>query len=280
MTDAPRQDPLRERVRDYYRRLGPAWDRALAGRGDLAFWEDVVRGSGGATPPRVLEVGAGAGRATGSLARCAGLLVAFDLLPEMLRRARHRLRGREEVLLVVADVREFAFRTRFELAVAANDPLAHLIPDEDRDRALRRISEHLVPEGRFVLDALWLSPARERAAATPSGLREERAAGGAGGAREDEADVGEGGGEGAGLRVREVWRCDPVTRTCRVRYRYLQGGRTVARATFAGRYWSEPELRDRLRAAGMEPVATYGDYRRGPWDPAASEHLVVEARRA
>ena len=263
MTETPRKDPLRDRVRAYYRRLGPTWDRALADRGDLGFWERVACGDDGPPARRILEVGAGAGRATVSLARCAELVVAFDLLPEMLRRARDRLRGRDEVLLVAADAREFAFGLRFDLAVGANDPFSHLISDRDRERALRRIRDHLTPDGRFVLDALWLPPDRERAAASPAGHLEESAAGD---------------GDGA-LRVREEWRCDPARRTCRVRYRYLEGDRTVARAIFVGRYWSEPELRGCLRAAGMDPVASYGDYGHGAWDASTSERLIVEARR-
>src|SRR6185295_16574314 len=169
-------------VRAYYHRVLPFFDQELAGRGDAELWAWAA-----ATPPdcRVLELGAGTGRATAFLARNAGSVVALDLAPELL----------------AADMREAAFRSRFDLVVAVDDPFVHLTRDEDRDRAFAVAARHLAPGGRFLLDAAWLSPEQRRAAALPEGLILERSGRG-------------------DLEVRETWRCDAETRVCSACFEY------------------------------------------------------------
>ena len=63
-------------VRDYYRRILPFYDLELADRGDGELWAWAA-----SAPPgcRVLELGAGTGRATAFLARTAGRVVALEL---------------------------------------------------------------------------------------------------------------------------------------------------------------------------------------------------------
>src|SRR5262245_40850416 len=154
-------------VRAYYHRVLPFLDQELADRGDAELWAWAA-----STPPdcRVLELGAGSGRATAFLARTAGRVVALDLAPELIAAARQRLASRSNVALLVADMREAAFRSRFDLVVAVDDPFVHLTRDDDRDRAFAVAARHLAPGGRFLLDAAWLSPERRRAAALPDGL--------------------------------------------------------------------------------------------------------------
>jgi ubiquinone/menaquinone biosynthesis C-methylase UbiE len=64
-------------VRDYYHRVLPFFDRELADRGDGELWAWAA-----SAPPgcRVLEIGAGTGRATASLARTAGRVVTAPLI--------------------------------------------------------------------------------------------------------------------------------------------------------------------------------------------------------
>src|SRR4051795_10689215 len=105
-------------VRDYYREILPFYDLELADRGDGELWAWAA-----SAPPgcRVLELGAGTGRATTALARTAGRVVASELAPEMIARARRRLGGTSNVWLVAADMRESAFKPRFDLVVAVDD---------------------------------------------------------------------------------------------------------------------------------------------------------------
>jgi SAM-dependent methyltransferase len=245
-------------VRAYYRRVLPFYDRELADRGDGPFWEQAA-----GEPPgcRVLEVGCGSGRATAFLARAAAAVTAFDLSPEMLGAARRRLAGVANVRLFAADVRGLRLRATFDLVAAVDDPFVHLLADADRDRALRAAARHLAPDGRFVLDAAWLSPRRRRVAASRAGLViAHRAAG--------------------GLAVREVLRCAAETRVCAVRFTYEAPGAPPVAASFRGRLWSLAELQRRARAAGLAVTDLWGDYDRSPWRRATSPRLIAELRKS
>jgi SAM-dependent methyltransferase len=245
-----------DEVRAYYHRVLPFFDQELADRGDAEIWAWAA-----ATPPdcRVLELGAGTGRATSFLARNAGRVVAFDLAPELIAVARRRLAGRSNVALLVADMREAAFRARFDLVVAVDDPFVHLTRDDDRDRAFAVVARHLAPGGRFLLDAAWLSPEQRRAAALPEGLILERS------------------GRGA-LEVRETWRCDAETRVCSACFEYHLRDRRVERVSFAARLWSTDELEERARAANLQVTHLWGDYDRRPWERETSPRLLAELR--
>jgi SAM-dependent methyltransferase len=240
-----------EEVQDYYHRILPFFEEELRDRGDGDFWTEAASGS-----VAVLEPGAGTGRATAFLARTAGRVVAFDLSPEMAARARRRLADQPHVAVLVADMRELRLRERFDLIAAVDDPFVHLTGDDDRDRAFARISEHLAPGGRFVLDAAWFPPEDREAAA--SGLVRERSA------------------DGGELRVREVWCCDPDSRLCTARYEYRQDGRLVGEASFPGRLWSVEELEDRAARAGLTVSRLWGDYDRRSWDRETSPRLIAE----
>lgn len=243
-------------VREYYRRVLPFFDRELASRGDGELWAWAASAPQGC---RVLEIGAGTGRATASLAQTAGRVVAFDLAPEMIAVARRRLRDCSNVSLFVADMRELDLRVRFDLVVAVDDPFVHLTEDADRERAWTAAARHLLPGGRFLLDAAWFSPEKRHAAGEPGGLVFERSA-------------------GEGLEVRETWCCDPGARLCSTSFEYRLDGRKVERATFPSRLWSREELEHRARDADLRIAHLWGDYDRRPWDRETSPRLIAELR--
>lgn len=245
-----------EHVRAYYRRILPFFDLELAGRGDADFWTGEAMKPAGC---RVLELGAGTGRATAFLARAAARVVAFDLSPGMIAVARRRLGRAPNVVLLAADMRELALKVRFDLVTAVNDPFVHLALDEDRNRAFEVVARHLAPEGRFILDAAWFPPERRGAAGDSEGLVLERSG-------QD------------GLQVRETWHCDPGNRLCSASYEYLVQGRPVEQASFPARLWSVEELTHRARAAGLQVSRLWGDYDRRPWDRATSPRLIAEMR--
>jgi SAM-dependent methyltransferase len=245
----------------YYRAVSPFYDLELAGRGDEELWRRLGRAAAGR---RVLELGAGSGRATALLAAGgAALVLALDLSPDMLARARARLTGCDNVRLLRADMRRLPLRGAFDLVVAADDPFSHLVDSADRQRALSAAADLLAPGGSLVLDALWLSRA-ELAARSGAGRVHERSVA-AGGGRE--------------LRVREHWRCDARSRRCRASYAYSLDGAEVGRASFEARAWTIAEVRRRFAAAGLAVERWSGDYQGGAWDEERSRHLVVEARR-
>jgi SAM-dependent methyltransferase len=244
-------------VRDYYHRVLPFYDLELADRGDGGLWAWAA-----SAPPgcRVLELGAGTGRATASLARTAGRVVALELAPEMIAVARRKLAGLANVRFVAADMRESPLRSSFDLVAAIDDPFVHLTADGDRERAFSTAARHLVPGGRFLLDAAWFSPDQRHAAGDPEGLIKENPG------RD-------------GLAVRETWRCDPTARLCTASYEYFVQGRRVREASFPARLWSREELEHRARAAGLQIAHLWGDYDRRPWDRTTSPRLIAELRR-
>lgn len=245
-----------EEIRSYYQQILPYYDAELAGRGDARLWTWAA-----ATPEgcRVLEMGAGTGRATAFLAQSAARVVAFDLSPELAAVARRRFTGNPNVSFFVGDMRYLELGIRFDLIVAVDDPFVHLIQDEDRQRAFATVAGHLAPDGRFLLDAAWMSPGQRRAAGRPSGLVKERSSG--------------------RLQIREVCHCDPGTRLCATRFEYRLGGEPAATASFRGRLWSLAELRHRARAAGLRITHLWGDYDRQPWIRETSPRLIAGLRR-
>jgi SAM-dependent methyltransferase len=247
---------MESEVQDYYHRILPFYEAELRGRGDESFWVRMA-----SEPPecKVLELGAGTGRATELLARKAGLVVASELSPEMIAEARRKVGRLPHVQLLAADMRVLKLRKRFDLVVAADDPFVHLTKDGDRDRAFRVAAGHLAPGGRFILDAAWLPPGDRKDAA--DGLIKERA-----------TDDGR-------LCVREIWHCDPETRLCTTSFEYRQGGQLLEQASFPGRLWSIDELEDRARSAGLRISCLWGDYDLRPWDRGSSPRLIAEMRR-
>ena len=242
-------------VQDYYHRILPFYDAELSDRGDEDFWVRMA-----SEPPgcRVLELGAGTGRATRLLAQKAARVVASELSPELLAQARRKLRGLAHIHLLAADMRELSLRERFDLVVAVDDPFVHLTEDGDRDRAFAVAAEHLAPGGRFVLDAAWFPPEDREDAA--DGLVKEHAT------------------QDGKLCVRQVWHCDPDTRLCTARFEYRKNGKLAAEASFPGRLWSVEELEDRARSAGLRLSRLWGDYDFRPWDRGSSPRLIVELR--
>jgi SAM-dependent methyltransferase len=250
-------EELGDQVRDYYRRIAPFLDCELADRGDEAFWEWAAREPAGC---RVLEVGAGTGRATRCLARSAGRVGAFDLSLDLIAIARRRLAGVPHVTLFVGDMRQLASAAAFDLVVAVDDPFAHLLADAERDAALGAMAACLAPGGRLILDAAWQPSGRRALARSAAGLVFERFRGGGSGQ----------------LRVREELHCH-AGRLCDTRLEYARDGQILATVSYRSRFWSLAEIHRRCHARGLTITHLWGDYDRRPWHRTTSARLLVEA---
>jgi len=145
-----------DEIRRYYDAILPFYDASLADRGDLPFWESMAKRWGAR---RILELGCGTGRVAEVLSRHAEV-TAVDLLLEMLFRARRKA---PRAQFVAADLREFALTSTFDLIVLADDPMAHLISNDDRAKVLRLIVDHLAPGGQVVLEGLYRHEPRRTA---------------------------------------------------------------------------------------------------------------------
>ncbi len=100
-------------------------------------------------PPdcRVLELGCGTGRLTQAMARRAGHVTAVDFSPEMLRVARARCAGTQNVSFVEADTLSLpAALGPFDCVISVN--LLHHLPAEQAARAMKAL---LAPGGLLIV---------------------------------------------------------------------------------------------------------------------------------
>lgn len=212
----------------YYGAVAPFYAAETSLRGDLAPWVALARRLGART---ILDLGCGSGRVAEALAPLARV-TGIDRLTLLLPNARRFAFAR-------ADMRALPFAdATFDLAIAANDPLAHLLGDADRTLALREAAR---VARSVVIDGLYL-PAADRARAHRAGLVREATL----------ADRTE---------RRETWRALGGDRY-RATYRYLRDGRVVAEAVADVRGWqpAEPALR------GLDPRLA-GGLDGGAFDP-------------
>lgn len=242
-----------ESVRSYYRTVLPFYDRECANRGDLEFWREICRER---SPEAVLELGCGTGRVTRVLS--APSVVAIDLLPELLSLAKRSLAETPgKPALVTADVCRFAFRNRFDLILAADDPLSHLTRLQDRRACLRCVARHLSDRGTLVLEGLYRPERRSVEIA-------ERALD-----------------PGGTLFVRESWR--PIGREdlwlARYLYRETAPAAREVVAEFTARAWDPAAVASLLRSCGLFLEEMWGDFARGRFEPGSSRMILVASAR-
>ncbi len=139
-----------EKGRAYWDRHAEDYDRSMRLLGGpiprmVELAADAVRGS-----RRVLEVAAGTGLVTPSLARAAREVIATDYAAAMVTALASRVEaeGLTNVRCEQADVYALRFEPHsFQAVVAAN--VLHLVPD--LDRALAELVRMLEPGGRLVV---------------------------------------------------------------------------------------------------------------------------------
>lgn len=205
--------PTSTDLSSYYETVAPFYADEMAARTDLPRWRDLVARLGAA---RVLDLGCGDGRVARAIHAQADV-VGLDLLTTLLPPDP----GFEFVL---GDMRELPFADgRFDLAIAANDPFAHLLEDGDRVRALDEAGR---VASQVVIDGLYL-PARDDTRTRATGCVRETVL-------QD------------GLLRHETWLASGA-HSYRTTYRYFRGDHALAQAGTEVRAWSadEPALRGR-----------------------------------
>jgi SAM-dependent methyltransferase len=223
-------------------------------RDDLGFYRGLADDHGGP----VLELGAGSGRVTATLAAAGHEVVAVEPAPAMRRRGTARLAALGlggAVTWVDADMRSLDLGRRFALVVAPFHALMHLESIVDQDAALRTVRGHLAPSGAFATDVY----------------------------------VPRFGPDGV-VRVEPVWRGvagdlfvwqhhDPVAQVVVTEHRLdrvdAEGRLLRRRATLRQRYFQRFELERALRAAGFGHVRCFGGFDRGPVTAGASSWAFV-----
>lgn len=94
----------------------------------------------------ILELGAGTGRLTEALARAGHEVVAVDVAPAMLARARARVTA-PNVRFVEADMRALDLGQQFALVIAPFNTLMHAYTLSDQDSTLAGVHRHLAQGG-------------------------------------------------------------------------------------------------------------------------------------
>jgi ubiquinone/menaquinone biosynthesis C-methylase UbiE len=239
------------------------WENARTiGRRDVRFWQRLGGRAGGP----VLELGCGTGRLLLPLARTGARVTGVDRSAPMLARAaarRRRLPRARRPVIIRADIRALPFPARsFRVVIAPYGMLQSVIPDRDLAAAIGEAARVLRPGGVLGVDLVPDLAAWEEYTDRVS-LR------------------------GAGPGGRRITLVETVRQdrrrgltTFEDRFIVRHRGRTTSQSfhlTFRTR--SMHETIGQLGRAGFDVEAVCGDYRGGPWDPAASVWVVVARRR-
>ena len=120
--------------------------------GDIEFYQRVCAGC-----ESVLEIGSGWGRLLGPLTSCADHITGVELNPAMQRAATNRIsqwppERRDAVELVTADMRTLALERTFDRIIVPYCGLYCLKDDKEVVATLRRLADHLTPDGLLVFD--------------------------------------------------------------------------------------------------------------------------------
>jgi len=253
------------------------YDLYVRTEADCDFWVEEVR----RRPGRTLELMCGTGRLSLPILRAGLPLTCADYSLGQLRQLRAKLRaGRLAAADVVqADARELPFAGAFDTAFIGFQSLAELASDEDQLAGLESVRRALRPGGRLVLslhnpaarvpqlDGAWkdygsvpmpLSPQRLQVLARFSYDPSTQVASGVQRYRVLERDPQAADG-GDGDRDRVVEELDLPVRFRLVDHRQFEA--LAARC-------------------GLQVETWWGDYSRGPLDPAKSPFLIAVARAA
>lgn len=179
---------------------------------------------------RVLDVGCGTGRAFAPLLRRGWQIVGCDLSPAMLERAREE--GGDQVELAVADMRELPVFGEFELVISLNDPVNYLLGDGDLERAFDGMRANLVDGGLVIFDCNSWSTYMS---VYSTEIR----------------DVEQNGRHWVWRGVGEIGG-DPTMFESRIE------GDDIETISHQERFRTETEIRDAMRAAGLECLAVLG----------------------
>ena len=197
--------------------------------------EFAAQAMGLADGSAVLDVCCGNGRHARALTELGHHVVGIDLSRDLLDAA-------ENVTRVRADMRALPFHGNFDAATSFFTSFGYF-DDEGNQATLQAISDALRPGGIFLLD--FMNAAAVTAHLVPEG-EEER--------------------DGTVFKIQ----------------RRIEGGRVLKevdtgsqRYTESVRLYLHVELQERLRAAGLNPVAAYGDFDGRDYTTDASRCIMI-----
>lgn len=258
-------------VADSYRVSAKYYDGAYLSMKDLVdapFYLELAKESGGP----VLEIGCGTGRVLLPIAR-NGIEIhgvdnsapMLDLLKEKLAREGDSVRAR--VSLQAGDMRNFRLNRQFPLVTIPFRPLQHMFTVEDQVKALTSAAAHVAKDGLLVFDVFY--PKFDR---LPLHMGEEQL----------EAEWS----PAPGTLIRRYYRKDAIDKinqnfTLTFLFRTYRDGQLVLEEaeTLKMSYYTYPHMRALFLLTGLETVAEYGSFNKGPLDNNAEE-MIFLLRRA
>jgi SAM-dependent methyltransferase len=120
---------------------------------DLALWLELAEGRSA-----VLDLGCGTGRVAMSLAAAGHTTTGLDAEPALVDELRRRAGDCGlRIVAVTGDIRDFDLGHQFDLVLAPMQLLQLLQGAQERQAALARIRDHLLPGGLFATALLDLS---------------------------------------------------------------------------------------------------------------------------
>ncbi|MDI6857762.1 MAG: class I SAM-dependent methyltransferase [Dehalococcoidia bacterium] len=228
--------------------------------GDLDLYENFARR---ADAP-VLELGVGTGRLALPLAQAGFQVVGIDSSEAMLAIARRKAEEQRTagLRLVKADMAGFSLDEKFGLAFCALGGFLHLPGQREQIETLRRVREHLLPDGVAVIDIPVLEAQEWEPGARALVLEWTRR-------RPD------------GVLVSKYVsvEADPAKQTQHVTQIYEEWGEAGSLrrriATFEMRYPQRFEMELILKEAGLEQISLYGSYDLDPFDSRSQRMVFV-----
>src|SRR5579875_1664327 len=135
---------------DSYHLIFEDWDRSIARQ--AAILGPLLSAHTGKALPSVLDCACGIGTQALGLAQRGHKVTGSDLSPAAIDRARREAATRHlDLTFHVADLRSLAFpETSFDVVLAADNALAHLLTPSDLQAALHSMAAKLSPEGILV----------------------------------------------------------------------------------------------------------------------------------
>jgi SAM-dependent methyltransferase len=116
---------------------------------DIPFYTAQARKRG----EPILELGCGTGRITVPIAREGLQTWGLDISPQMLAVARAKSDAlRLDINWVQADCRDFHLKRKFKLIFIPFNSIQHLLDLKSLEDCLACVQEHLMPDGRFIVD--------------------------------------------------------------------------------------------------------------------------------
>jgi SAM-dependent methyltransferase len=230
-------------------------------REDIPFW--IRRAEEFGDP--ILELASGTGRVSIPLAKEGFQITGIDLSDSMMAEGRRRAsEAGVDVDWVKGDIRDFHLGKKFNLIIFPLNTICHFLALDDLEACLSCVEEHLLQNGRFIIDVIV--PSQERLARDPK-------------ERFFNTEYPDPEGKGK-IRIYESNRYDPASQINHVKFYYQLPGRSeeVVEELNMRMYFPQ-ELDALLKYNGFIIDAKFGDYDDAHFGTKSPKQMVVCSSR-